>query len=307
MKKLKLSRFVSGCLGLALMVGVLSLVIHNYDSHICEGIAPDNDLNIPVGSARSGVDEAEFNRVLDRIEDIYAPLVKEQGGNLVVKRLWGSGTVNASAQRKRGSRIINMYGGFARHRFTTSDGFALVACHEMGHHLGGAPRYSGWLYNILTKIKWASNEGQSDYYATSKCFRMYAAYDDNQALMEGVIVPPRVAVFCQMAHQGDQEQVAVCRRGALAGLSLGSVLGVLGKTGKVSFNTLSTKTVKKTSHTHPKAQCRLDTYFQGTLCHKGHGEEVSSSDPGEGYCSRNDGEHNGVRPTCWYRPRYTTF
>ena len=43
----------------------------------------------------------------------------------------------------------------------TPDGFALVLCHELGHHLAGNPRVQAW----------AANEGQSDYFSTQSCAR----------------------------------------------------------------------------------------------------------------------------------------
>ena len=33
-----------------------------------------------------------------------------------------------------------MFGGLAGHETITTDAFALVACHELGHHIGGAQR-----------------------------------------------------------------------------------------------------------------------------------------------------------------------
>ena len=83
-----------------------------------------------------------------------------------------------------------MFGGLARHKLVTPDGFALVACHEMGHHLGGAPRRGGW----------ASNEGQSDYYATTKCARRIWAEDNNAAIMQD-----RISKGLEISEKAQQE------------------------------------------------------------------------------------------------------
>jgi Zn-dependent protease with chaperone function len=53
-----------------------------------------------------------------------------------------------------------MFGGLARDPLVTKDGFSAVICHEIGHHIAGAPRKG---------FSWASNEGQADYFATTKC------------------------------------------------------------------------------------------------------------------------------------------
>ena len=81
-----------------------------------------------------------FNAVIDSVETIYAPIVAEYGGRLKVERKWDDGTANAYAQRSGSTYKVSMFGGLARHETITPDGFALVVCHEIGHHIGGAPK-----------------------------------------------------------------------------------------------------------------------------------------------------------------------
>ena len=134
-----------------------------------EGFLPPNNLQIPVGSLEDkGISLNEYDAVMDRIQALYGPIIAARGGRLVIKRLWDDPTVNASAVRDGDDYIINMYGGLARHATITQDGMALVACHELGHHLGGVPKYAG--------MDWASNEGQADYFANLKCLhRVFSA------------------------------------------------------------------------------------------------------------------------------------
>ena len=54
---------------------------------------------------------------------------------------------------------VIMFGGLARRPEITADGFLLVVCHELGHHLAGYPFIDDW----------AANEGQADYFATQSC------------------------------------------------------------------------------------------------------------------------------------------
>ena len=130
------------------------------------GIVEDNDLNIPADSLYvGGITEAQFNAVIDKIEVIYSPIAKSLGKEYLVARKWDDGTVNANASQSGSKWNINMYGGLARHATITEDGFALVLCHETGHLLGGAPKVAGFMN------KWASNEGQADYFANLKCLR----------------------------------------------------------------------------------------------------------------------------------------
>src|SRR3989339_100993 len=99
---------------------------------VCKGFLPENDLHIGVGSMDDkGIDQLEFNAVLDTVQKIYGPIVAEKGATLVIKRNWTDTTVNAYAQQQGKNWIISMYGGLARHAAVTQDGFALVACHEM--------------------------------------------------------------------------------------------------------------------------------------------------------------------------------
>ena len=125
-----------------------------------EGFLPENDLKISVNAKRfGGISEEQFNTVIDKVNDVYAPLVAQEGGTLKIVKNWTDATVNAYAQRQGTTYLVSMFGGLARHETITEDGMALVVCHEIGHHIGGAPKKT-W------GSAWASNEGQSDYFAT---------------------------------------------------------------------------------------------------------------------------------------------
>jgi hypothetical protein len=224
------------------------------------GFLPDNDLNIPVGmKTGGGITEAEFNAEIDRLEKIYTPIAKEMGGKLKIARKWDDGTVNANASRMFSTWNVNMYGGLARHQETTPDAFAMVLCHEIGHHLGGAPKVGGFMQ------KWASNEGQSDYFAGLKCLRLAFENDDNEEIVSKMQIPE----FSSPVPQFDSPDRAI---------------------------------VDKTDHSHPAAQCRLDTYFNGALCDKALSDEVDQKDEVKGTCHPKNGDKVGLRPLCWFKP-----
>ncbi len=262
---------------------------------LCEGFVPQNDMKIPIGSFEAkGISQAQFNQVMDRVEKIYGPEIKARGGRLVLKRLWDNATVNASAQRSGSDYILNMYGGLARHESITQDGMALVVCHEMGHHIGGAPKYGGG-------NDWASNEGQSDYFANMKCLRRLFA-DEGAAFTgpKGDDAGPRAACEASFQSAGDR---AMCVRGSMAGMSVTTLFRVLRReTVLPRFDTPDPAVVSRMYDAHPGTQCRLDTYFAGSVCARAVTDEVDQSNPATGTCTAAGGQTSGFRPLCWYKP-----
>lgn len=258
-------------------------------------LAPENDLYIDVNAKSSNITKAQFKRILNKIKDIYSPILAKHGAKLVIKKKWYHGKVNAYATRRGKRWIIAMYGGLARHSYTTPDSFALVACHELGHHLGQGPKKSGHM--------WASSEGQSDYYSTLKCIRKYFAGDDNLKIVAQMEVNPLIAQKCS-DHFQHIEDIAICKRSAMAGWALARVLKDMKKYEKpIAFETPDPLVVKTTNHAgYPSIQCRLDTYLAGGLCHVHHDVELSPTDLFEGVCARINGDDAGARPLCWFFP-----
>ncbi len=261
---------------------------------------PENDGYIPVEQVSSfgGLTEAAFNSTIDRVEALYKEEITGMGGVLVINRLWSDGTVNASAQRTGNKFILNMYGGLARHEEITNDGFALVLCHEMGHQLGGAPKVKNWM------MKWATNEGQADYFATLKCLRRYFVADDNEKLVASLDVPQTVTSTCANQFTARLDQL-MCMRGAMAGLSVGSLFKSFGQSGDIDFATPDTREVRKTYNAHPKPQCRLDTYYAGAVCGVAVTAPVSQTDFKLGTCTDATVSKAGLRPRCWFQPAPT--
>jgi hypothetical protein len=257
-----------------------------------EGFLPKNDMRIPVGSKNTNsMTEERFNEIIDKVNEVYAPIVKGEGARLKFNRKWTDDTVNASAQQFWKLWVVNMYGGLARHPDVSEDGFALVVCHELGHHLAGAPTNN-------FPMKWASNEGQSDYFASLKCFRKVFGGDDNMNIVSNMEVDASAEKQCQ-ASWSNQEDISLCVRAAMAGKSLATLLG-RGTT--ISFDTPDANVVERTNDRHPAGQCRLDTYFQGSLCEAKRDDDVSRTDALIGTCNRSTGHSVGVRPLCWYKP-----
>jgi len=276
-----------------------------------EGFLPENDLFIPVNTKgiKSGISEEVFNKTIDQVEEVYAPIIASMGKKLFVERNWTDGTVNAYASQQGNTWKVAMFGGLARHNTITADGFALVVCHEIGHHIGGAPKKGGatggggwWGGTGGGALSWATNEGQADYFATLKCLRKAFLNDNNTVIAANLNAPKMVTEACQKATKFNAEDTALCVRTSMAGKSVADLFQVLGRLPATSFATPDTKVVRSTDHNHPQAQCRLDTYFQGSLCDVSMNEDVSNTDETVGTCHGSLGHKIGTRPLCWFKP-----
>lgn len=247
-------------------------------------------------AAGTGIDEKTFTKVLDEVEAYYKPVFKTHGANFKVERKWKDGTVNAYATQNGSTWVITMFGGLARHVETTADAFAAVACHEIGHHLGGQPKYDGGM-------NWASAEGQSDYYATAKCLRRVFEKGGNwlteveRAELRRAAVDPTVEKACADSFGVSTKDGEVCVRGSVAGLALARLLADLGGSAMPKFDTPDKNKVKSTDEAHPEAQCRLDTYFHGAICGVDKMIDFDEKDAKVGACNA---PTVGYRPFCWY-------
>ncbi len=270
---------------------------------------PENDLHLRFSLMNSDVTLQKFNEILDDAEEVYAPIIRNEfGRTLHINRLWSDPTVNASASQAGSAWILNMYGGLARAEPTTPDGFALVVCHELGHHLGGVAFYPG---------RWAASEGQSDYFATLACAKKIWGGDfvknresrDLISLDQDNLIAKNL---CDQTYITENEQ-NLCYRIALASKSLATLLASI-KGGEPRFEFPDERTVSTTFTPHPQPQCRLDTYLAGALC------DVTWDDsliPGKRFsnhydlrafieaepfaCHSYDGSRS-ARPRCWFSP-----
>jgi hypothetical protein len=275
----------------------ISLPVFSCSEDGSGGIMEENKMNIPVDSFRtSGISEEQFNLVISKIETIYAPIISSLGGSLRIARKWEDGTVNANATRMGLTWHVNMYGGLARHEAITEDGFALVLCHELGHHIGGAPK----VLNFISK--WASNEGQADYFSSLKCLRKVFLNDDNESIVQSTKAPAILVDACKKNHKNKDDQF-ICIRTGLAGQSVSNLFAAMRNQPEAKFETPDLTIVAMTNDRHPNYQCRLDTYFQGALCGANFNEDVSQKDEVQGTCHQELGHQLGLRPKCWFKAK----
>lgn len=238
----------------------------------------------------SGLSEEEFNQVIDSALVILSPEVKKQlNKKLLIEKDWSNASVDAYATRDdQNNPVVVMSGGLARHPLMTKDAFLLLICHEIGHHLGGAPKV---LRGNSGLRGWSSAEGQADYYATSKCLPLF--------YKTGI----DVKVFDNDQDAGDYKAALskcrdnTCARIVLAGLSVSRVFASLvSGTSEPQLQLNDSTKVQKTIYNHPNPQCRLDTYFSGAICETNKEVPFDLTDPKVGACTRD----LGARPACWF-------
>ncbi len=267
------------------------------------------------GRTTGGLTKTEFDLVLDEFEGVMWFMVNnaENGAKLVVERLWNNDAVNAYAQSYGIYRQVTFFGGLARHPEMTSDSLRMIACHELGHHLAGRPYWPEpdplfpGLY-IEGSESWASSEGESDYYASLKCFRhlIIEGQKNNYAITSADLkkYPVQEVNFattnCQQSFTKAID-LEVCIRGAMAGYSLGRIFKTAAST-DVSLMTPNPRVVTKTDPKHPQGQCRTDTYFQGALCEVSYRDSILKEDPNFSTCNEKSNHKVGLRPLCWYKP-----
>jgi hypothetical protein len=284
-------------LGLALFFAFIST--NSYSS-----ILPKNNLYLEDNvNLISNVSKKEFDEMIKKAEKHYKPIVDAHWGDLDIRSHWWSSTVNATAERDDDKWIVNMYGGLARRPEVSEDGFFLVLCHELGHHLAGFPFVSTW----------AANEGQSDYFATQVCARNIwkDEIEENEEARDSVHAVAKEK--CDQVYSSEAEQ-NLCYRIANAGESLARLLASLSKKEDPTYDTKDSEVIKRTYNLHPNPQCRLDTYIAGALCSTSFDEAVI---PGA-YSNRRDGELEALanscssfrdehslsfRPKCWFAQR----
>jgi len=272
-----------------------------------ETFMPENDLHLQDCrdcESATGLTEEQFNATIDKADKIFGPIIKAHGGKLSTNRLWNDSTVNASAMQIFSMWEVNMYGGLARRPEITVDGFTLVLCHEIGHHLGGFPFVSYW----------GADEGEADYFATHVCPALWWGDESTINAASRSIVPVAAKNACDEVYKTEGAQ-DLCYRTVLAGKSTGDLLAAL-RRGTVSFDQHDNHQVDKTDHAHPAAQCRLDTYVAAAICtqpwdlniipgkkgffpNNGRGGEEASA---KYTCTASGHYEAGLRPRCWFKP-----
>lgn len=295
------------------IAGVFLLLVATGCESANAAILPPNNLHLDsTPGFLENMTEQEFGETIERVKTYYDPIVTSHGAELRFDKNWKSSYVGATAQKAGEfdeTWLVTMYGGLARRPEVTKDAFLLVICHEMGHLLAGFPFYE--------RADRLSSEGQSDYFATHSCSKNIWRGDEafNASFREKV--DSFVKDKCDNAYTALSEQ-NLCYRQALASQSLAALLSALeDSVSPPSLLTPDQTKVAKNLNSHPKAQCRLDTYFSGSLCkvdfdenfipgneHRFHSEKwgEAESEALQVSCRQDNPEHIlSARPKCWFK------
>jgi hypothetical protein len=233
----------------------------------------------PISFADPAMTEKRFHELIDEVFAHHRNIIlKAAPKGTEIRRDWAQDKVNGFASNIDGLAKITLKGGVARLPGITEDGFRAYFCHEIGHIIGGEPRKSQGLpiYHNL------SVEGQCDYHAGKECLRRVFTGKDNVAAIAGLNVPKELRAKCTDAYPGEQDEVAMCIRIAMAGYSMISSLDEdrQGKPSSISFATPEVRRAQHTLESYGSAQCRLDTFLSGAT--------------------------GSARPNCWYHDRAPT-
>lgn len=272
------------------------------------------NLKFPVdGIQVQNFSEQEFKDIIARVQSLYEREVSQFGGKLKINGDWRSEKLNAAANQLFGNWSVVITGGLARHPKLTLDGFTLILCHEMGHHLGGfafAPSPSP------IAGTWAANEGQADYFAAQSCSRRLWGPEKDINSRISLQATEEMRSLCNKAWTSNDE-MNLCLRTLIATESLIATMADIKKIEMPSFNSPDPKVVSATDSNHPHPQCRMDTSLQATLCKqdfnfttipgkKATGGVFSEAAEREGAtvsCTQLSGYELGLRPRCWFAPR----
>ena len=276
---------------------------------------PDEEIRVstPANPEDAQITEAEFNRIVSRIQSQYVGLVTPQGGKLSVRGDWKNDKIVARASQLFGAWNVEISGGLARRPELTPDGFTLILCHEVGHHLAGFP-----ISADMPLIKpWSAAEGQADYYATHVCAKRLWSLETEKNATFRALATEAMRTRCDLSYAVTGEQ-DLCYRTLVAAQSVVYTMAALkGEAELPKFETPDPNAVPQTSMKHPATQCRMDTSLQGALCSALFDDKIipgKSAAAGVGSidaereaarfsCMKSAGYSYGLRPTCWFKAR----
>lgn len=144
----------------------------------------------------------------------------------------------------------------------------LVLCHELAHHIGGAP----YKYDDNGKIRWASMEPQADYFATLACIpefvKMFPFWIE-QNILSFELIHPALRSNCDNIYNNEYE-FKLCVNISQAALNLAYIhheYALPGETeGPVDPLYEEDKIVIELDrNNYPSNQCRFDTHIRGAL------------------------------------------
>ncbi|UXR66233.1 hypothetical protein EZJ49_08220 [Bdellovibrio bacteriovorus] len=245
------------------------------------------------------VSPEELQGILQKLQALYAPVAQKAGGEFQIQILWDRPSAGASANRDIANKyVIGVDGGMLVYKRLTSENLRMTLCHEAGHLFGGIPlrpapaEWEGPLDESGKSL--LSAEGQSDYYATSVCFRHLTAGQNHREFLKGRLLPRKLVQDCDAVWGVRSEGSFQCQRTALAGLDFLNFVMEFPISLSEQDDSVADKTLDAE---YPSRQCRLDTLVAGALCKVQAPLDFIRKDRSAEGCAAG----RGSRPACWHR------
>lgn len=219
--------------------------------------------SIGISATLVAIPEDEFEDVNDRLINAHAPLVsKKLGAKLELKEIWqdfgGAFKVDSAFKTLGENRfVITLTGQVAQHPFMNMDGYAIVACHELGHILSDGPKQKS---RALTR--WSSVEEEADYYATNECMWRYVESIGARHVM---LHTNRLSVQqCEQNYGNDGKEFLGCMRIMSGIIAMQNYFNsTSSRNNPVSIYSYDPIVVNKTVEKYASDQCRIDTMVAG--------------------------------------------
>ena len=196
----------------------------------------------------------------------------------------------AFAEREGNVARIRINQGTRYHQRLNPNLYAMILCHELGHHLGGAPRFAD---------SWASVEGEADYFATLKCWRTIETSLPSFLTMDPIDSDSiKIQNDCISSYSTDSQTRIKCQHALNTALQLTKVLAGLSGFSATGLNSDATST-SRVSTTFPFANepvCRWLTFRSGGLCPASSDLDVEAQ---YGACTTQFAPLS-ARPVCWF-------
>lgn len=249
---------------------------------------------------RSFITKAHYNRVRLRFLRIFAPLVKARiGMRLEIPDRWEAPNDYLDGTDIQGDAAVVEISGPALRKGRSVDALVLTYCHELGHHLGGAPRTARFAPSNPNLF---SVEGEADYFATLKCMRTYFE-GFTTVCSQDLSIPEHFRRECQHVH-GTGKAADICVRSILAAKSFMKAVQIPDFGSYADLTSLLQRDKHRVPRIilddYPAEQCRLDTFIAGALCSVPTAEERSNDSVFSGACTSKAGNAYGRRPACWF-------
>lgn len=269
-------------------------------------VFPFNDLNRQDDLGRkTEVDKQKFHEILNQIERIYVPVMRNHGAEFSFQPDWDNHTVNGSATRNGKNWAVVMSGALARLPGIKPEYFTFMACHELGHHVAGFPFYPD--------TGWVSAESEADYYATRVCLRKVWGREKEENARYAQQALPIVKELCADAWKLEEDR-NLCARIVTVSDGYAKFYAKIRGWYKPEIETPEPYKVYRTFFTHAKAQAKLDIYVAGATCNAPFNDNIipglrfkqdpiaAERDAARYSCHEASGYSEGVRPKSYFKP-----